>query len=268
MIAWTQLWALYRVADHYDLDGMHLDISNSSAVLGAIFVHDREFRGPFAPDREFRGRFVHDPIDSSSVLRRGVMYHFLLRRLAEGDVLFSPVACRLLPSDCSLRQPRAWGVPCLRPLQSSSVSPSARERQQAPRAVLRATANSAAKASAAANAFPLQSPSPRLPLRDRGTCCAARARRPLRAGRARAARANPPLPLPLPRPSLCSLLTHSARSQADPPPTRYLVKPIVKKPSSSSLCAPPPYPPGPPRPLPPVRLSPASLPLPQRPPVA
>ena len=38
MIAWTQLWALYRVADHYDLDGMHLDISNSSAVHGAMIV--------------------------------------------------------------------------------------------------------------------------------------------------------------------------------------------------------------------------------------
>ena len=38
MIAWTELWALYHAADHYDLLDRHMAISNASGVLGEIIV--------------------------------------------------------------------------------------------------------------------------------------------------------------------------------------------------------------------------------------
>jgi len=47
-IAWTELWALYHAADHYDLHDLHMAISDASAVLGEIIVREPS-QGPRQP---------------------------------------------------------------------------------------------------------------------------------------------------------------------------------------------------------------------------
>jgi len=87
MIACTQLWALYRAADHYDLDGLHLEISpflndcRLKKVLHRSFRENKFSMIPCLLLYRWKGSEVEGAVtqQSSAIVPLGMLLPFCVR---------------------------------------------------------------------------------------------------------------------------------------------------------------------------------------------